>query len=65
MSAFRVKLGTNGLNYVDVPLNSTHSLTQARIDDVTEILIIIGIGQRCPTELKIRTNRNNQLFFET
>jgi len=26
--AFRVKLGANDLNYVDVPLNPTHSLTQ-------------------------------------
>ena len=27
MSAFRVKLGANDLNCVDVPLNPTHSLT--------------------------------------
>jgi len=27
VSAFRVKLGTNDLNYVDVPLSPTHSLT--------------------------------------
>ena len=27
MPAFRVKLGTDDLNYVDVPLNHTHSLT--------------------------------------
>jgi len=26
--AFRVKLGANDLNCVDVPLNPTHSLTQ-------------------------------------
>jgi len=30
VSAFRVKLSTNDLNYVDVPLNPTHSLA---IDD--------------------------------
>ena len=28
MPAFRVKLGSNDLNCVDVPLNPTHSLTQ-------------------------------------
>ena len=27
MAAFWVKLGANGLNCVDVPLNPTHSLT--------------------------------------
>ena len=26
MPAFRVKLGANDLNFVDVPLNPTHSL---------------------------------------
>ena len=31
MSAFRVKLGANDLNCVDVPLNPTHSLTHAFI----------------------------------
>jgi len=29
VSAFWVKLGANDLNCVDVPLNHTHSLTQA------------------------------------
>jgi len=28
--AFRVKLGANDLNCVDVPLNPTHSLTSQR-----------------------------------
>ena len=30
VSAFRVKLGANDLNCVDVPLNPTHSLAQCK-----------------------------------
>ena len=33
--AFRVKLGANDLNYVDVPLNPTHSLT------LTVVLVVL------------------------
>jgi len=29
--AFRVKLGANDLNCIDVPLNPTHSLTYLRV----------------------------------
>ena len=32
--AFRVKLGANDLNCVDVPLNPTHSLTLANIQKI-------------------------------
>jgi len=33
VAAFRVKLGANDLNCVDVPLNRTHSLTHSLRND--------------------------------
>jgi len=34
VAAFRVRLGANDLNYVDVPLNPTHSLTHRHETDM-------------------------------
>ena len=34
MSAFRVKLGANDLNCVDVPLSPTHSFAHSRIQNI-------------------------------
>jgi len=42
VSAFRVKLGTNDLNCVDVPLNPTHTLTHVSLGHLPPR---IGIAQ--------------------
>jgi len=41
VSAFRVKLGANDLNCVDVPLNPTHSLT---VMMVVMIMLVLPSG---------------------
>ena len=45
MSAFRVKLGANDLNCVDVPLNHTHSLTYSLEIDERENLKYCDLAQ--------------------
>ena len=47
MHAFRVKLGTNKLNCVDVPLNPTHSLTHSIWINSLET---VTIGLLAPSE---------------